>query len=420
MNLSIPKINTFSQLAMLLLAINLIAGYIWIFGFHTQRLLALAFSGTALLFLFFVQKTTSTNLAWKLLLLFYIIYGFVKNFTFSQYPLFLTDISAIGFISTVFLLSKINNNQLKNGTLFLILLSLAYFTYTIPFTNFSLIRSGAFDRIEAITSFGDDVVQGGASRGYVIYATQQLSVAYLLFFLLLLPFVNRQLKKKYVVLLIFISIIFILLFSAFYQKRQPLLELIIIITLSVFFNKKLLDGLLPKNKIISFFIGFIILYAILSANMLSNVFERFTNTLNDIENFDRLEETKQVLSTFDIFDYIFGKGFGYYAPNTPGGIILHIGYSNLLMKGGLILLAFYLTQTIKNIIFCRKKARLFPEYYVGISISIFSMIQLLYAPGYHWFATSIIAGLAMYSRYPLKSIINDKYSNTRTERSKVY
>jgi hypothetical protein len=79
------------------------------------------------------------------------------------------------------------------------------------------------------------------------------------------------------------------------------------------------------------------------------------------------------------------------------------------MKGGITLLLVYIIGTFKNIAYCIKNGKIYPEFYIGVSISIFSLVQLSYSPGYHWIFSSIVTGLAMFSRYPLKSIVFHKY-----------
>jgi hypothetical protein len=401
-----------TKIALLLLGLNFIAGFLWIFGFQTIRLLLLVSTGLVLLFLFFIKVNTRLTISIKFYLLLLITFSILSNFSFATYQTFLIDFSTIGIILSVFLFSGLNGKLVKNGVLFMMLFSILYFAYTVPFMDLSIIRSGAYNRIEAFSSYGDEMIGSGVSMGYIIYSTQQLAVSFLLFFLLLLPFIYNRIKKRYVIIFLILIFIFIIIFSAFYQKRQQILELILCVVLANFFYKKLLQGLIPKSKIISFFILILFLIFIFSSDILSNVFSRFSDTLNNIKDFDRLEESRKVLSSFNILNWIIGKGFGYKAPDTPGGIILHIGYSNLLMKGGLILLLFYLFQAFKNIRYCNRKAKQYPVFYIGVAISIFSMIQLTYSPGYHWFVTSLIMGLAMFSRYPLKSIVHDKYYNT--------
>jgi|AntAceMinimDraft_4_1070372.scaffolds.fasta_scaffold30940_3 hypothetical protein len=50
---------TKTKLALMLLALNIIGGFIWLFGFHTERLLILAFSGIFLLYFMFIQKSSN-------------------------------------------------------------------------------------------------------------------------------------------------------------------------------------------------------------------------------------------------------------------------------------------------------------------------------------------------------------------------
>lgn len=401
-----------SKVALLFLGINLVAGFLWVFNIHTLRLLLLAFSGFALFVvaIFHAKNKLAFHVIFYLCLLFF--FSFLINFSLNDYQLFLIDISAIGIIISVFSLTGLNNKLLKNGIVFMIILTILYFAYTLPFMDLSIIRSGIYNRTEAFNSYGYETSSRGISKGYIIYSTQQLAVSCLITSLLLLPIIYKQVNKSFTIAFVILAFIFIITFSVFYQKRQQFVELILCVILSFLFYRKLLPGLIPKNKLFSITVLILFIILIFSSDIVNNILIRFSETFSNLKEFDRLEESINVFSDFNIVNWIFGKGFGYAAPDTPGAIILHIGYSNLLMKGGLIVLLFYLFQTFKNIRYCKRKAKQYPEFNIGIAISIFSLIQLIYSPGYHWFVPSLIMGLAMFSRYPLKTFIYDKYSNS--------
>lgn len=403
------------NLALFLLSLNLFAGLLWLFGFHNLRLLLLAGSGAGLLLLFLFSLNKNTLFKW-MLIVYIIIFGFLRNFYPHGAVNILIDFSTFGILFSVIFLRNLNERNIIRIILCIFLPSALYYLYTLPLMDFSLITAQGIKRAEAFNSFDNASLQGGAALGYVVYQSQQLVIGQLLLVLLLMPLIANQVKKKYIYAILGVSVTFIIIFSAFYQKRQQLVEVFLVLILSIIFNRKLLKGVLPQNLLVSLLAMIMIIYFASSSDIFVNVIDRFASTLSNVSEFDRLEESEEILTSFYWYDWIFGKGIGYVAPDTPGGIILHIGYSNLIMKGGIILLSFYIFQVFKNIRYCYFQSRRFPEYKVGIVISLFSLIQLSYAPGYGWQITTIITGLAMFSRYPLKSLIYDKYYNPSAKR----
>lgn len=400
------------NLILILLSFNLIGGLIWLFGFHNIRLLLLASTGTGLLliFLFSLNKATVFR---SMFVIYIISFSLLLNIYSFNYANLLIDLSSFGILFSVLLLNRIKKNTVYKIILFIFIPSVLYFIYSLSLMDLSLLFTQGIERKVAFNSFGSDKIQGGAAKGQVIYQSQQLIIGHLVLILLLVPLIATQIKKKYLYLIVGVSFAFIIIFSAFYQKRQPIVEIFLVLMLSVIFNRKLLKGLLPQNLLVSFLLFIIIVYFALTSDILGNVIDRFSDTLSNVDAFDRFEESEKVFSQFYWYDWLLGKGMGYSAPNTPGGIILHIGYSNLIMKGGILLLLFYVLQVLKNIKYCYYQSKRYPEFKVGIVISLFSLVQLSYAPGYHWHITTIITGLAMFSRYPLKSLVYDKYYNSR-------
>jgi hypothetical protein len=397
-----------SKVIVVLLGLNFFTQLIWLFGFHNKRLILLAVTGTSLLGLFFYYDKSVTGTQFKGLILLSVIFGLINSET-GFIVRAIIDLCAFGIISSVFLIQRIDRKELKTLFYLIVLSSIVYFTYTITLMDFTLIGADV-DRREAFRQFGSETLsEGGESIGYIIYVTQQSIIAVFSLALLLLPlyYDNKKVKIQWVIF--GLILLFNAIYIATYQKRQPLLELAVLFLIYGIYYSKLLPGLIPKSRVVTIMLIFGLLIFGLSLNVFNTTIERFNDSFNNINSFDRLIELEYALTRFSALDFVFGMGLGSKIEGTLGGNNLHIGYGTLLMKGGLLLLVFYFTQTISNIIYCYRKAKLYPIFNVGIAISIFSLIQLSIAPGWGWYITTLVTGLAMFSRYLINSIVKDKY-----------
>ena len=275
------------------------------------------------------------------------------------------------------------------------------------------------DRRDAFRQYGNESFESGARIGFIIYSTQQYIIGVLLLSLLLLPLYYNEKKAKVYWLTLGFIIVVNIIFIGTYQKRQQLLELSLILLIFIFYYRKLLPGLIPRSKIFSILIITSLVAYGVSLGVFNSTISRLTQSIEKIDSFDRISELRFALNKFSVVDIIFGKGIGSEIEGTLGGNNLHIGYGTLLMKGGLFLLIFYFSKTVSNIIYCFKKSKKYPIFYVGVAISFFSLIQLSYAPGWGWFLTSVITGLAMFSRYLIKRIIHYKYYKPHAQQDNI-
>lgn len=396
---------------MILIGLNFFAQLIWIFGFHTERLALLVVTGGVLLGLFFIYEHSLPATILKIIILIMLIMG-IENMNEGFVARLIYDLCTFGVISSAFLLKRMEYNQFKLLFNYLLLGSLIYFTYSISFMDFSLIGANV-NRVEAFNQYGNQALgEGGANKGYIIYATQQFLVSIFALYLLLYPLYYKKNNIKIAYLELAIILIYVAIFIATYQKRQPLVEFGIIFISFALFYRKLLTNLIPKSRVISLILIFLLIAFGLSLNIFTSTLERFTDSLSNVSSFDRIYEFETALEKFEPINFIFGVGSGSLIEGTIGGDFLHIGYGNLLLKGGIVLLLFYLYQVVYNIVYCIRKVKNYSIFYVGVVISVFSLIQLAFAPGWSWYTTSIITGLAMFSRYPLNSFLYDKYNNT--------
>lgn len=392
----------------LLLGLNYLAQLIWLFGFHNERLALLVITGFSFLglFMLYVRSVSATIL--KACIVLFLLIGII-NAQPGFYVRAIADLSALGIISSAFLIRYVTIQQLKNLIQFIFVCSTVYFIYTLFQMDLTLIGAN-IDRVEAFNQFGDKTLnEGGAEIGYIIYASQQYIVSVFGMCLLLLPLVYTKDKSLKWGLMIAIGLIYSSLFIVVFQKRQPILELSLILLSFGIFYKESLVGLVPKSRFMAFTFVTLLLIGALSLNIFSATLERLLNTAENLSDFDRFTELKYALNQFSFIDYIIGKGLGSQIQHTAGATVLHIGYGTLLMKGGILLLLFYLSNTFYNIMFCIKRSKKEQIYNVGTVISLFSLVQLALAPGWSWYITSIIMGLAMFSRFPLSHLIYDKY-----------
>lgn len=398
----------FKKIIAITLGLNFLVQLIWLFGFHNERLLLLVATGLSLLAMFFFNERTKTGTQFKILIICSILFG-LTNFLESGFLVrAIFDLCTFGVISSVFLIRRIGLKQLKNLFYFIIAFSLIYFAYTLSLMDFMFIGANVA-REGAFRQFGSETInEGGAGIGVIVYQTQQYIVGVFSLSLLLFPlyYDKNKIKIQWIIFVLILS--FIGVFVATYQKRQQLLELAIILLIFIFFYRKLLLGFIPKSRIFSAILLSVIILFGVSLDIFTATIERLNNSLDNINSFDRITELRHALAEFSVLEVIFGMGIGSKIEGTVGGNNLHIGYGTLLMKGGLFLLVFYFVKTVSNIIYCYKMTKINPVYNVGIAVSVFSLIQLSYAPGWSWYLTSLITGLAMFSRYFLNSFINNK------------
>ncbi|MEN7551139.1 hypothetical protein AAG747_24670 [Rapidithrix thailandica] len=407
------KYRLITRFVLILYSINLVAMAMWVFSFDTIRIVLLSFSGIGLYILFFIYAKQKTAYILKAVSILLVILGFINSSDRYVYSL-IFDICFIGIIGSVFLLKDIEKQAINRFFYVIAMCFICYYIYVIPKLNYMLIFSGSSITREStfhfVTSADSEYL-----KEYLIYLTQSMFVNLLLILLLIYPLI--RIKNKVLDILIF-TLIFtiILLYSIYYVKRQPFLELGIVLFIYFFFYKKIAKGIIPSNILIRNTLLISIILVILSANITSTITERFGNLIQNISEFDRLEETQKVFSEFDYIDYIFGRGLGVITSTAfSAGNTLHIGYANLIFKGGVILLLFYISQFAFNFLYCYKRSQTESKYYIiGSGISLFAAISLFYTPGYYWTINTIVVPLGMFSRYPLKAYFNSIFSSQKS------
>jgi hypothetical protein len=320
------------------------------------------------------------------------------------------DISTTGIFVAPFLLFGINKSILKSSLLLLIFLSFFFFFYVIfKFGLTSLLGELSRDIIyKELMAKSEEV---GFSSAVTLTSITSFCIGYTLVYFLFLPLIAKNLGFRLYILIIIIAIVQLLLYQVLNQKRQIIVEFSLIYVFSLFLNSKLLPKMFITSRFVQLCFLAILFFFISSTEFYYVFSERFRENSNNLSEFDRFQEAREVLSEFDFVNYFIGNGFGWLATKAVStGETVHIGYLNLFNKGGFLYLFFYLYQASKNIYYCYRKAKFIPEYSVGVAFSIFSIIDLSFTPGYGWYFTSIITGMAMFSRFFLDDLAYSEYS----------
>jgi len=133
-----------------------------------------------------------------------------------------------------------------------------------------------------------------------------------------------------------------------------------------------------------------------TAELAGRIVGRFLTEISDVSQFDRLNETKEVMHTFDIFDFITGKGLGSSSEFAIGQHILHLGAANLVFKGGLLLALLVAGSLVVNIL--RAMLTPIPGRVFVFAISSYVLVKLTYSQLWGYFPIVMMLGIALLSR----------------------
>lgn len=175
-----------------------------------------------------------------------------------------------------------------------------------------------------------------------------------------------------------------------FLKRSCFLNSIIIVMLAIFLMAK--QGRVSKSLKILASIGIILLVTTivlpsLNKIIFSSLFSRFSDVSVDIENFDRLIEWKSYQDYSTLSQKILGMGIGNYPFYNRYGTIngessllnaLHLGFANIIFKGGVIYALFYLSTYLKIFKNWFSSKRYSTRYLICFGVSVSALISLLY------------------------------------------
>jgi hypothetical protein len=400
-----------SNVIVSLMFFSVIGPFISFFGFHYLYLTSIIIPG---LFFFIFHHFTVRQKAGYLFSILLITMIFFSVFNISKgygYVIsMINDLATTGFFLLPFFLGKIGLNKLKS--FFLGILSISFLMFFFVILNFgisSLFVESSRDVIyKELMSRSNDI---GFSSAIDLTSVTSFCIGYTIISLLFLPFFLNQISKSKYLIIIIIVILQFVIYEIINQKRQIIVELGLIFFFAQTLNKRLFYKTFFSNWAFRALLVIVFFSFMLSNDLVILLFNRFKETSENISEFDRLEEAKDVLTEFSFINYFFGNGFGWLAKKAVStGETMHIGYMNLLSKGGAMYIIFYLGQIIFNIIYCGNRLKSFPIYSVGITFSVFSLIQLSFAPGYGWYFNSLITGMGMFSRFFLDDLKRSYYT----------
>lgn len=195
------------------------------------------------------------------------------------------------------------------------------------------------------------------------------------------------LKKKNRRLFLGVLILYFIMGLGF-LKRSSTVDTIVLFGICMYLLAKTEKA---GSSVGMFFLAGIFVFVVNSffGGVLDNLINRFSETTNDIESFDRLVEWRAFQENSSTMDKIFGCGVGNYLLFNRFGLeglnaestnvdMLHLGYANIIYKGGVFYALFYILLYIKIFTVWSKKKAKTPMYFVCFAVSVCALISLFF------------------------------------------
>lgn len=115
-----------------------------------------------------------------------------------------------------------------------------------------------------------------------------------------------------------------------------------------------------------------------------------------VEGFDRFVEASAYLQEAGFIEKIIGRGWGSFSMNVISGFVIHVGWVNLIFKGGIILAAFYMVTFVWNIAYVLLN-KFFPSKIIALFFPCFCAFQLVYAPVWGFIPSVFWLGFAFFA-----------------------
>lgn len=195
--------------------------------------------------------------------------------------------------------------------------------------------------------------------------------------------INRSKQRVF----LFVLLLYFVLGMAF-LKRSCFVDVIIIVVFALFLLSR--QGRLGKGFGMMAFVGFIVMLVIfffptIFDDVFSSLFSRFSDTAEDVDSFDRLVEWRVFQDNTTLRDRLFGKGVGAFLIYERYGKgeasvlnALHLGYANIIYKGGILYALFYIILYIKVIVNWFRNRKKTSFYLVCFGVAISSLISLFF------------------------------------------
>jgi len=147
-----------------------------------------------------------------------------------------------------------------------------------------------------------------------------------------------------------------------------------------------------------FIVIFIIIGFLVKDTPLINMFEklvgRFEMVIDNFAVFNRFRETRDFFYDATALDIVIGKPAWHWHENIARH--LHLGYPNLIMKGGIFFLFFILFIIMKNIIIALRMKNNRVKFFV-LAICLNSLLWMTHSSFWGWDPSSIIFGFTLFA-----------------------
>lgn len=193
-------------------------------------------------------------------------------------------------------------------------------------------------------------------------------------------------KIRIIVFGLFLCIIFYLFSSLYYSKRQGLLQLAMVFFFLFYYfsagsvnskHRAILLGTLTLSVIAT---SYLVLKFEISGLLVDRMSQRITDLIDDrFQHFDRIEEARYFLAETPFWRLVIGSGFSSHHMDITAKTNVHIGFLNLVFKGGIFFALFYVGVLIYNIIFLILHKG-FPFRIPALFFPVFALVELTYAP----------------------------------------
>lgn len=174
-----------------------------------------------------------------------------------------------------------------------------------------------------------------------------------------------------------------------FLKRSCFINVVLIVILGLYMLSKLGQGgkLASRISVIAL-LSFVVMIFLpgVADKVFGLLFDRFSKTASDMKSFDRLLEFAVFEHKTSLEQRLTGFGIGHYLSIDRYGVggkkellnALHLGYANILYKGGLVYAAFYVITYLNVIFNWFRKQQCSIRYYVCVGVAISAFISLFY------------------------------------------
>lgn len=221
-------------------------------------------------------------------------------------------------------------------------------------------------------------------------------------FATLLAYYINVFRSKLILIILACGLVVYLYFSLFYSKRQGVFEVFLVTSFAVYCV--FLDRNFRRYRfasIATMFVGLLSIGVYLSVTgeaviLAERVFERFSDIgYSGVKNFDRFEEARYFIDATPVHRILMGYGFSSFNLSLVAEANLHMGLVNLVFKGGVCYMLFFLSVIAYNVVVVIKN-RSFPYRNMVLFFNGFYFLSLLYAPMWGFVPNLYWSGIAFF------------------------